>query len=288
MKKKSTAASSKLISRRALIKATGATAVASTGLYSTFFEPSLVEYTRVPLTIPTLPKSFQNFKIVHLSDLHYDSGYTADWLPEITTTINSLQADLVLITGDFITHSPALAQSDLAQELKRIKSKHGLFAVPGNHDHWTDIKSVRRMMELAHITDLSNRVVKIEQGNEVIQLCGVDDVLTGNDNLQKLLKQKEKGICSILLAHEPDFADMASGLGNFDLQLSGHSHGGQVRMPLWGPILLPPMAEKYPMGLYKVNNMLLYTTRGVGCLPPMVRFNCRPEVTVMTLSQAQA
>ena len=92
---------------------------------------------------------------------------------------------------------------------------------------------------------------------------------------------------ALLLAHEPDFADITPPPGRFDLQLSGHSHGGQVVIPFLGPPTLPEIGEKYPSGRYQVGGMIQYTNRGVGMVRPHVRLNCRPEITLLTLHAAQ-
>jgi hypothetical protein len=117
----------------------------------------------------------------------------------------------------------------------------------------------------------------------MLHLAGVDDVWESQDRLDLVLEALPDAGAAILLAHEPDFADVSAAAGRFDLQLSGHSHGGQVIFPLRGPLVLPRYARKYPIGLYQVGGMLQYTNRGLGMIPPRVRFNCRPEVTVFTL-----
>jgi len=109
----------------------------------------------------------------------------------------------------------------------------------------------------------------------MLHVAGVDDVWERQDRLDLVLKATPEAGAAILLAHEPDFADVSAATRRFDLQISGHSHGGQVIIPLRGPPLLPRYAKKYPMGLCQVGSMMQYTNRGVGMVPPRVRFNCR-------------
>jgi predicted MPP superfamily phosphohydrolase len=106
------------------------------------------------------------------------------------------------------------------------------------------------------------------------------------DRLYLLMKSLPQDGAAILLAHEPDFADVAAATQRFDLQISGHSHGGQIVLPIIGPPMLPEFGRKYPSGLYNINNMLLYTNRGVGVTTVNARFNCRPEITIFTLEIA--
>jgi hypothetical protein len=118
----------------------------------------------------------------------------------------------------------------------------------------------------------------------MLHIAGVDDVWEEHARLDMVLEQLPADGAAILLAHEPDFADESAATGRFDLQLSGHSHGGQVIYPFGGPPILPTYAKKYPVGRYQVSGMIQYTNRGLGMIPPHVRFNCRPEITVFTLS----
>ncbi|CAN5776038.1 hypothetical protein BH23ACT11_BH23ACT11_07590 [soil metagenome] len=142
---------------------------------------------------------------------------------------------------------------------------------------------MRRVIRESGITDLSNAVHTMERKDAVLNIAGVDDVMERQDRLDLVLDRLPSAGAAILLAHEPDFADTSAAARRFDLQLSGHSHGGQVRMPLLGAPVLPPLAREYPAGHYEVGEMLQYTNRGVGMIEPRVRFNCRPEITVFTL-----
>jgi predicted MPP superfamily phosphohydrolase len=108
-------------------------------------------------------------------------------------------------------------------------------------------------------------------------------VYVGQNRIEKVLEKLPEQGCAILMVHEPDFADESAATGRFDLQISGHSHGGQVNLPLLGAPVLPRFGRKYPQGLYQVGSMYQYTNRGVGMTPPYIRINCRPEITVFTL-----
>jgi hypothetical protein len=138
-------------------------------------------------------------------------------------------------------------------------------------------------MQETGITNLTNTHFTLERDGALLHIAGVDDALVGIPQLDTVVSQLPAEGAAILLAHEPDFADMTLQTQRFDLQLSGHSHGGQVDLPFFGPQYLPEMATKYWRGLYKTSDFYLYVNRGVGMVRQAIRFNCRPEITVFTL-----
>ena len=142
---------------------------------------------------------------------------------------------------------------------------------------------MRQILRESSIIEVGNAVHTLQRSDATLHIAGVDDHWERKDRLDLVLDILPQEGAAILLAHEPDFADISAATGRFDLQLSGHSHGGQVIIPFLGPPMLPWFARKYPIGLYKVGDMFQYTNRGVGMIPPTVRFNCRPEITVLTL-----
>jgi predicted MPP superfamily phosphohydrolase len=144
------------------------------------------------------------------------------------------------------------------------------------------------MIEDSSIVNVSNGMHTISREDAALHFAGVDDFWERKDRLDDVLETLPDEGAAVLLAHEPDYADISSATGRFDLQISGHSHGGQIILPFVGPPIVPPYALKYPLGLYQVGDMLQYTNRGVGMLSPRVRLNCRPEITVFTLSAASA
>jgi len=155
-----------------------------------------------------------------------------------------------------------------------------VLACLGNHDHWTDADAVAGALSDAGLTMLRNAAREVADG---LWVAAVDDVWEQQADLGKALEGAPAGAIIVLLAHEPDYADEVAADGRVSLQLSGHSHGGQVRLPFIGAPFLPYLGRKYPAGLYRVGGMWLYVNRGVGLISPAVRFNCRPEVTLLTL-----
>jgi hypothetical protein len=257
-------------------------------IYSHYVEPKWLEITSIRLKLPRLSPEFHGYRLAQISDIHLDhDGMTSTRLAEIIRTINELQPDLVAITGDFITvaHNggPRIFVEDLAPALSLLTPVDAAMAVLGNHDHDQDPVMVRQSLRAAGIIDLSNRVYTLRRGQAALHIAGVDDIWTKQDRLDLVLNQLPPDGAVILLAHEPDFANVSAQTGRFDLQLSGHSHGGQVNLPFLGPPILPNYGKDYPLGRYQVGGMMLYTNRGLGVIPPKVRLNCRPEVTIFTL-----
>jgi predicted MPP superfamily phosphohydrolase len=207
--------------------------------------------------------------------------------------VNDLHPDLVVLTGDFVTaptlgdvRKAALSAEPCARLLRQMTAPYGLWAVLGNHDEGTDHKHVTRALQAENIQVLANQSQAIERDGARVWLAGVNDVLSKTADLAKTLRRVPEGESVILLAHEPDFADEASKFP-IDLQLSGHSHGGQVRVPLLPPLYLPEMARKYVWGTYHVGPLTLYTNAGLGTIGVPLRFNCPPEITLLTLRPEQ-
>ena len=255
-------------------------------VYARKVEPERVEVRRLSLPLSRLGFPFEGYRIAQISDLHADRWMTPGRLLGLVKLVNAEAPDLVVITGDFATHSWLFSlvryATRLAAPLRRLRAPDGTFAVLGNHDHKTGAGLVRRVLESCGVTELRNDVQTLCRDGASLHLCGIDSVFEGKDRFGRVLDRLPKEGTAILLAHEPDFADTSGATGRFDLQLSGHSPGGQVRLPLLTPLFLPPLSRRYPGGLYRVGGMFLYTNRGIGSHPNL-RFNCRPEITVFTL-----
>jgi uncharacterized protein len=206
--------------------------------------------------------------------------------------VNRMNPDVVALTGDFITVPPLHHRSSArkaaaniepcAQLLSRLHTALGSFAVLGNHDAESDSGRIVATLEQQGIVVLRNGSVPLERMGTRIWLSGIDDVLRGKPDLERTLHAVPRNELAILLAHEPDCADRVS-CSAVALQLSGHSHGGQIRLPLIGPLYLPPLARKYPWGLHRIGPLTLYTNAGIGTIRVPVRLNCPPEVTLFTL-----
>ena len=242
-----------------------------------------VEVTRIPLRLPRLSPVFEGYRLVQISDFHIGTWADRARLLEAVGRVNGLNPDLIAITGDFVTHDPEKYESDLVQILSTLSASDGCVAVLGNHDHWSDPKVVRRISRRSGIVELKNSIYPIRRGSETLSIAGVDDIMEDLDDLPAVVKRLPDDRAAILLAHEPDFADESALGGHFDLQLSGHTHGGQVHFPRIGPVVLPRFGKKYPCGLYNVNGMHLYTNRGLGTAEIQFRYHCPAEISLFEL-----
>ncbi|MBW4509755.1 MAG: metallophosphoesterase [Scytonematopsis contorta HA4267-MV1] len=252
--------------------------------YSYWIEPNWIDVNHLQLTLPHLAPEFKGYRIVHISDIHTDKSMTKTRLSRIFKKVNQQQGDLIAITGDFVTATHERFIPNLRDTIGQLTPKDKTVAVLGNHDYWTKPEEIAKALTQNGIVTLRNDVYTLRKGNAVLHIAGVDDVLAGKSNLDLLLQRLPKEGSAILLAHEPDFASASAETGRFDLQLSGHSHAGQVRIPGLKPLALPPLGEIYYSGLYQVGNMLEYTNRGIGVSGIHLRFSARPEITVITLS----
>ncbi len=275
---------SRAFMRLGLASALEATLLSAGSLaYAFKVEPGWVALRTLDLELTHLAPEFDGYRIAHISDIHMDDWMPARRLAKMLELVNRQQPDLVAITGDFVTSAPKRIAKDLVDVLSALAPRDATVAVLGNHDHWTDPDLVREVIRESGIVPVGNDKHTLHRGEAMLHVAGVDDVWESKDRLDLVLDNLADTGAAILLAHEPDFADVSAATGRFDLQLSGHSHGGQVIVPLRGPLVLPRYAQKYPVGLYQVGKMLQYTNRGLGMILPPVRFNCRPEITAITL-----
>jgi len=256
--------------------------------YASLIEPGWLDVEQIKLKLPRLSPKFSGIRIAQISDIHLGGWMNNERLTQVVETVIAQAPDLVVMTGDYVIghnwHGDVNSTlSVLREEFSKLTSQFLTLSVLGNHDHWLDAESVRASLNTCGVLDISNDVHTINSGGFKFHIAGVDDVYVNRDNLNLVLEKLPEQGASILLVHEPNFADLSSETGRFDLQISGHSHGGQVVLPFIGPPILPRLAEKYPSGLYKVKNMYQYTNRGVGMTNPTIRFNCRPEITVFTI-----
>lgn len=260
------------------------------------FEANHPRLVRLELPLRRLPGALDGFTIAQISDVHYDEIFSAVPLGKAVTIVNRLQPDLVVMTGDFVTipifsdyRHNARKGADTAEACARLvgqfQARHGAFAVLGNHDHDSDPERITAALASQGILLLRNASMPIEAAGARFWLSGVDDVLTGRPDLDRTLQGIPRGEPVVLLAHEPDFADRVAKYP-VDLQLSGHSHGGQVRLPVIGAAFLPDLAKKYPWGLRRIGPLTLYTNVGLGTVRIPARLNCPPEITLFTLRAA--
>jgi predicted MPP superfamily phosphohydrolase len=276
------------ISRRTFLKAaiTVLGGAAASGplawLYATEVEPGWHDVVRLTVPLAGLSPKLEGFSLAHFSDLHLGPHISKEDALAVVERINACGAQSVIFSGDFVSQLHQGEADTIVEVFSHLQAPFGVFAIPGNHDHWTDVQQVVDAAQQAGVTVLRNRGQALHDGT--LWMAGVDDVWEGKQDLEAALEGAPEQAAVILLAHEPDYADEVASCGKVDLQLSGHSHGGQVRFPFFGATVLPYLGRKYPYGLRQVGSMWLYTNRGIGVVSPPVRFNCRPEITLITLA----
>jgi predicted MPP superfamily phosphohydrolase len=251
-------------------------------------EPSWVEVTDVRLKLPRLPKTFSGFRLAQISDIHIGPWMSVERVATLLDMITNRSPDLIAITGDIVLSYVNMAPLNdelaaLTVLLTKLTKQFPSVGVLGNHDYWYHPFAVWDTLRRGGVRVLRNSVMTIERNGDRLHIAGIDDAYVDRADIDSVLAELPGDGCAILLAHEPDFADTSAATGRFDLQISGHSHGGQVVLPFIGPPILPYLGKKYPLGLYHVGDMIQYTNRGVGMTLPNVRFNCRPEITIFTL-----
>ncbi len=263
------------------------TIIICTLLYAHLIEPNWIDINYVRLKLPNLASEFNDYRIVQISDIHVDKQSKKRRLNHIFRLVNQQKPDLIAITGDFVTRRQMTFLPKLEATLGQLSASDQVVGVLGNHDYWANAAKIAEVLEKSNVLNLDNKVYTLKRGNAVLNIAGVDDVWMGKDRLDLVLQRLPPEGAAILLAHEPDFADTSAATNRFDLQLSGHSHAGQIRLPFFEPPLLPALGEKYYVGLYKIGKMFEYTNRGVGMTKLHLRFASRPEITVFILESGE-
>ncbi|HEV3203038.1 MAG TPA: metallophosphoesterase [Gemmataceae bacterium] len=259
--------------------------------YGFRIEPTWLELNRLNITIPGLPDAFAGFRIAHLSDFHCGKRISSSYLHEAVDLAQAQQADLVVLTGDFI-HNGYKYIDQVAGIVGKLSAPHGVYAVLGNHDHSVrNALGLRRFRHLhravAHglsrqgIQVLHNETVPLTRGEHTVHLVGVEDLWSRACDLNRAFSSQSTSVPCITLAHNPRTVERLAGR-RCDLMLSGHTHGGQVN---WSRLGVPARARKHQRmiaGLYQYQRTLVYVNKGIG-YGFQFRFGVRPEVAIFTL-----
>ncbi len=265
------------------------------GAYARFVEPHWVEQVDVVLPIRGLGRGLDGYRIAHISDLHTGPEVSVAYLRESMDRVRSLGADLIVVTGDFITGGLGDQIQQVGALLARLESRDGLLACLGNHDYhsWVPDKVrldvASRLCEVVQQTGgrvLRNECATISRDDAVLTVVGLDDLFVARCRPDEAYARVQRDAPILALAHNPDSMDLLDGYPA-DAVLAGHTHGGQVIIPGLGPPRLPVRHVEYASGLIRVGEKLLYVTRGVGHVLK-VRLFCRPEITVHTLRAVPA
>lgn len=253
--------------------------------YARYLEPHMIETTRHTIKSSLIPHGFDGFKIVQFSDTHLSDYFTLDDFRTVIQTINESKPDLIVFTGDIIDN-PDMYQNYQAviPFLKKLQAPFGKFCVYGNHDHGgygTD--AYKSLMSSGGFTVFRNayQKLKLTDGSE-IEIAALDDLMLGKPDYEGTLSKLSEKLFSILLVHEPDAA-LNTKTYPVNLQLSGHTHGGQIQLPFYGPLITPPYGKVYTEGMYQTGDTHIYVNRGLGMTRLPLRFLAKPEITVFTL-----
>jgi len=258
--------------------------------WARFISTNGLKVNEIKVVNEKLPESFHGFKIVHFSDVHYGKTIDKKSLEKIVDKINIIKPDLVLFTGDLIdkdTYINDKVIEELTDILNKIDSSHGKYTVKGNHDYTSD--SFIEIMKNSEFYILENSYDLVYNDiNEYIYLGGLSSSIKTEINYENALEyfkleNVNKEIFSIMLLHEPDNVDKLLEYQSIDLALAGHSHGGQIRLPIIGPVFKVKDAIKYPNDYYKIDNTHLYVSYGLGTSNYPFRFMNKPSINFYRL-----
>jgi predicted MPP superfamily phosphohydrolase len=279
------------MTRRSFMVGAGALGAGFAGFAGTKGRHQL-EITHRTFAIRDLPDSFVGMRMVQISDIHLLEFTEAWFLERVVNEVNALNPEIVLLTGDFVSRSPRIYQYAwkaaglCAEILSQLKTQER-YAILGNHEAAIGPSHVIEPLKRIGIPTLVDSYVALERGYDRVWLCGSDDA-TRVPDLGSALPPSPRAPM-ILMCHEPDYADTFAKDPRFalvDLMLSGHSHGGQVRLPVAGPLILPALGRKYVEGHFQVGHTQLYVNRGIGTVGLPLRFDCPAEITHFTLTRA--
>jgi predicted MPP superfamily phosphohydrolase len=261
-------------------------ALAFIGVWSFLIEPNRLVIREETIELPGWPQSFENLRIAVLSDLHVGSPHIdLDKLRYITLQVNAAQPDLVVLLGDFMAsvRGGTVVEPELiAENLKGLRARHGVYAVLGNHDWWYNGKRVWGALESVGIRVLEDDVARIERDGQAIWLVGLKDAWTNLTDIPGTLRKVTDDSPTIALTHNPDlFVRIPQ---RIILTLAGHTHGGQVNLPFLGRIRVPSeFGQRYAAGHILEDKRHLFVTTGIGTSIIPIRFRVPPEIVVLTL-----
>lgn len=285
----------KKMTKRSFIKKTIASILTITSFgissraYAEYIEPYWIDITHHTISNKLLPKGFSGTKIVQFSDTHLGFQYNLKQLKKTVKKINDLNPDIVVFTGDLMDKPDDYNNQDVISNLLfQIQAPLGKFCIYGNHDHGGNGTSAyeKIMSDSGFVLLQNTNATVVNQEKEKIYIAGIDEPMLGSPEWETTFNDITDSEYCVLLAHAPDFADRAHEYPVI-LQISGHSHGGQVRVPILGALITPPFAKKYIEGMYEVSSLKLYVNRGLGTTRLPLRFLSRPEITTFTLESLQ-
>ncbi|CAN5456848.1 hypothetical protein BH10ACI3_BH10ACI3_23580 [soil metagenome] len=246
-------------------------------------EATSLSLERVQIFLKRLPKKLDGFKIIQLSDTHHSPFTGIEHIERVVKVANRLRPDIFLLTGDYVSHEREYI-APVAAVLGKLKAKYGVYACLGNHDHWTDADLVTHLFRGEGINVLINEGLRLEARGSSFWLAGVDDYMVGKTDVPAALRGSFPDEMKLLLAHNPIIFREAARVG-VDLTLSGHTHGGQIKLRDDERRIL--RQRKLKAGLHTRRNAQIYITRGIGTVVVPMRYQCPPEISLLELRTAE-
>ena len=243
-------------------------------------EPYMLTIEHERIELKRLPKSFESFRVVQLSDIHHGPFSDPSQIERAVDTANRLQPDIIALTGDYISKERHYA-APCAEMLGRLRARFGVYAVLGNHDHWVDAALITDLFRAEGITMLVNQGMRFELNGSAFWLAGVDDTMVGLEDISLALAGSREDEMKLLLAHNPIVLRRAA-RADVDLVLSGHTHGGQVALRS-EPSASGGPRRRFLKGLGRLGNTQIYVNRGLGTVVLPIRYGCPPEVSLLEL-----
>lgn len=251
-------------------------------LYALFVEPRWVEVTHTRVGIKDLGPGLEGVRIALVSDVHRGPWTGRGFIEAAADRINAERPDILALAGDFVHHSDKYAE-DAVAPFGKVRAPLGKFAVLGNHDHWEGADTVRAALRRHGIELLENRHRIVSRNGASLCIAGVEEYWEGHPDAAAALRGVDDAIPRILMVHNPDYVNEIPVPVRIDLALAGHTHGGQVILPFFGPLLVP-VHGAFVSGLQQTARARIYVTRGLSEIAPPLRFRCRPEISMMVLS----
>jgi predicted MPP superfamily phosphohydrolase len=275
------------LSRRQFLGGLAATpllAVSGVSAYARLVEPYSYWISETDIFIRNLPERFENFRLTQLTDIHHSRILGIDEIRRVVALAQETKPDMFVLTGDYTTSYRRFIEP-CAEALGSLNAPEGVWAVLGNHDHYTDPELTTRALQRRHIAVLNNAHTTLQRGPDALQLSGIDDWTWNAVDWPGAFSGLKPDTPTILLSHQPTVLDLEQ-TQNVSLILSGHTHGGQVRLPFVGaPARFATNDLKYDRGLFRRGGTQLYVSSGTGVIGLPVRLGVRPEIAVVRLKR---
>jgi predicted MPP superfamily phosphohydrolase len=245
-----------------------------------------IEVTRINLPVRGLPAALEGMVACQLSDLHVDRDEDLERLVLAVGAVNAQRPDLVFLTGDYFTGPQTMRRylAGFREAIRLLEPRLGVYAVAGNHDHWSSVERITGALTQVGVRVLANESHRLRLRGESLVVVGIDDLWSRRAEPSRAFADVRPGECTVVLAHNPDTALYARHLKP-GVMLSGHTHGGVVRLPFYGsPLKLLRIGKEFYAGLNRYRDFYIYTNRGLGTYWLRIRINCRPEVSRFQLT----